>query len=128
MVPRFVIHEHWASRHHFDLRLERDGVLKSWAVPKEIPLLEGERRMAIAVEDHLLSYADFEGEILEGYGKGTVYIWDKGTYEVEKWTDHEILLWFLGQRVRGPYALIHLQGNRVLSQNWLLVKRKEEKL
>jgi len=74
----FVIQEHWASRHHFDFRLEKDGVLKSWAIPRSIPQNAGEKRLAIEVEDHDLDYADFEGEITEGYGKGKVKIWEKG--------------------------------------------------
>jgi len=120
-MPRFVIHEHWASHHHCDLRLERGGVLRSFAIPKGIPQMSGERRLAIPVEDHPLSYADFEGEIPEGYGRGIVRIWDEGNSEVEKWTDGEILVRFLGRRIQGPYALI-----RFWKGNWLFTRRKEK--
>lgn len=96
--------------------------MKSWAVPKGIPLEPGERRLAIAVEDHSLEYADFEGEIPEGYGKGKVVIWDRGSYTPEKWEKGEILFEAQGEKMRGRYALIHTRGDQ-----WLLIKRKEAK-
>lgn len=124
----FVVQEHWATHHHFDLRLEKDGVLKSWAIPKSLPLQKGEKRLAIAVDDHDLSYADFEGEISEGYGRGTVRIWDRGTYKASRWEENEILLVLEGKKLRGSYALIRAKKGKFAldGSNWLFLKRKEE--
>ncbi|HOA98549.1 DNA polymerase ligase N-terminal domain-containing protein [Candidatus Sordicultor fermentans] len=123
----FVIQEHWASRHHFDFRLEKDGVLKSWAIPRSIPQNAGEKRLAIEVEDHDLDYADFEGEITEGYGKGKVKIWDRGYYLADKWEEDEILLELKGNKVKGKYALIRTKGSKADdNRQWLLIKRKED--
>ena len=120
---KFVIQEHWASTHHFDFRLEREGVLKSWAVPKGVPLEPGIKRLAIQVGDHDLDYAEFEGTIAEGlYGAGKVKIWDRGEYELDKWTDTEIVFTLHGDRVNGPYLLIRFQ--KAGPKNWLLAKRK----
>ena len=104
--PRFVIQEHSATRLHWDLRLERDGVLASWAVPNGIPDAPETNRKAIRTEDHPLEYLDFEGEIPAGqYGAGTMTVWDRGTYECEKWEPEKIVLTFAGERVSGRYAL-----------------------
>lgn len=110
---RFVIQEHHASHLHWDFRLERDGVLVSWAVPKGIPEDPGKNRLAMRVEDHPLSYINFSGEIPEGnYGAGQVYIWDKGTYECHKFRDDEVMVTLHGERVRGKYVLFQTAGRK----------------
>ncbi len=125
----FAIQEHWASHHHFDFRLEKDGVLKSWALPRSFPIHEGEKRLAIAVDDHSLEYADFEGEIVEGYGKGKVALWDRGWYDEEKWGEEEILITVYGNKIKGKYALVKTKGNKYgkSNYNWLVIKRREER-
>jgi bifunctional non-homologous end joining protein LigD len=116
---RFVVHEHHASHLHFDFRLEKDGVLKSWAVPKGIPEEPGVRHLAVQVEDHPLDYIDFHGTIPEGqYGAGTVAIWDNGTYAEKKWTDKEIAFDIKGKKLSGEYVMVHTQG-----KNWIMLKR-----
>lgn len=103
---RFVVHEHHARRLHWDLRLERDGVLVSWAIPNGIPEDPKHNRKAIHVEDHPLNYIDFHGTIPTGnYGAGRVIIWDHGTYECEKWGPREIVVVFHGEHLQGRYAL-----------------------
>lgn len=120
--PRFVIQEHHARRLHWDFRLERDGVLKSWAVPKGVPLERGVRRLAVQVEDHPLSYIDFQGTIPTGnYGAGLVEIWDSGHYGVVHYDDRKITLAMLGGKMRGGYELIHTD-----QQNWLLFKISDD--
>ena len=96
---RFVVQEHHARRLHWDLRLEHDGALASWAVPNGIPDDPKRNRKAVRTEDHPLEYLDFEGEIPEGqYGAGTMTIWDRGTYECEKFRDDEVIVVFHGER------------------------------
>ncbi len=103
---RFVVHEHHARRLHWDLRLEHDGALASWAVPNGIPDDPKQNRKAIHVEDHPLEYIDFTGEIPAGnYGAGEVNIWDRGTYDCEKWRSDEVIVVFHGERLHGKYAL-----------------------
>ena len=120
MSPRFVVHRHDASRLHWDFRLEREGVLKSWAVPKEPPVDAGVKRLAVEVEDHELDHIDFEGEIPEGeYGAGTVSIWDGGTYELLSEHDRRLKLALRGRRLRGEYVLVPLEG-----KNWLFFRTK----
>jgi DNA ligase D-like protein (predicted 3'-phosphoesterase) len=120
----YVIQRHQARRLHWDLRLERDGVLKSWAVPKEPPTEPGERRLAVEVEDHPLEYADFEGEIAEGeYGAGTVEIWDRGHYTPIKWEEDEITVQIHGERLQGRYVLIRFQPEKD-PKNWLFFKKR----
>jgi DNA ligase D-like protein (predicted 3'-phosphoesterase) len=123
-MPSFVVHEHWATRHHFDFRLEMDGVLKSWAVPKGPPVDSGVKRLAVAVEDHALEYASFEGTIPEGeYGAGKVSIWDKGEYTLIERTPRLIRIELHGSKLTGEYALIFTREQRG-QQQWLLLKRK----
>jgi bifunctional non-homologous end joining protein LigD len=103
---RFVVHEHHARRLHWDLRLERDGVLASWAIPNGIPDDPKKNRKAIHVEDHPLDYIDFHGTIPSGnYGAGEVSIWDHGTYQTEKWRKDEVIIVFAGERLTGRYVL-----------------------
>jgi DNA ligase D-like protein (predicted 3'-phosphoesterase) len=117
----FVIHEHHSHHLHFDLRLERDGVLKSWAVPKGIPETPGEKHLAVAVEDHPLEYGHFEGTIPAGqYGAGTVSIWDNGTYETKHWDTDKIEIAFHGKRLTGHYVLV--QFKRAGKNEWLVFK------
>ncbi len=117
---RFVVHEHHARNLHWDLRLERDGVLASWAVPKGIPMDPRRNHLAVHVEDHPLEYIDFAGKIPEGeYGAGAVKIWDSGTYEVEKWRDDEVIVTFDGGRLHGKYALFQTGTGRQ-GKNWMI--------
>ena len=119
----FVIQKHQARNLHYDFRLEKEGVLKSWAVPKEPSTKIGIRRLAIQVEDHSLEYAKFEGTIPSGqYGAGTVEMWDKGEYDLLKETSEEITFILKGMKLKGKYSLI-----RFLSEenSWLLIKRSE---
>ncbi len=119
-LPRFVIHEHSATRLHWDLRLERDGALASWAIPKGLPQTPGDNRLAVATEDHPLEYFDFEGEIPKGqYGAGTVAIWDRGTYECLKWEPRKIEVWLHGERLDARYALFPIDRDED-PRNWMI--------
>lgn len=116
----FVMQKHGASTLHYDLRLEYQGVLKSWAIPKTPPEERGVKRLAIETEDHPIEYAGFEGVIPEGeYGAGTVKIWDRGTYEAEKWESKEIIVNLSGKKLKGRYCLIKF---RPKENNWLFFK------
>ena len=122
-MPIFVIHSHFARNHHWDLRLEINGTLKSWAVPKEPPRVSGVKRLAIQVENHPKSYAHFEGIIPEGsYGAGKVKIWDSGKYDLIEQGPNKILVKFHGKKLKGNYELIHarLGGNE---KGWLWFKK-----
>ena len=136
--PIFVIQQHDATSPHFDFRIEAEGVLKSWVVPKGPSTNPEERRLAVATEDHPLEYADFEGVIPEGeYGAGTVIVWDAGPYKhltgkgdeqipIEKaLAQGHAEVWLEGKKLRGGYALVHskLGGKK---ENWLLVKMKDD--
>jgi len=124
-MPIFVVHEHWAKRHHFDLRLEIEDVLKSWAVPKEIPTEYGVKRLAVQVEDHPIEYANFSGRIPEGYyGAGEVLIYDKGEYELKEYSVNKIRFKLLGQKLSGVYQLIKFREEKGRVY-WLLFKIKE---
>jgi DNA ligase D-like protein (predicted ligase)/DNA ligase D-like protein (predicted 3'-phosphoesterase) len=117
----FVIQEHHARHLHYDLRLERDGVLKSWAVPKGVPETAGEKHLAVAVEDHPLEYASFEGDIAQGeYGAGTVSIWDRGTYDTKHWDEKKIEVMLHGSRLNGMYVLVKF--GRAGKNDWLLFR------
>lgn len=132
----FVVQEHHARRLHFDLRLEAGGVLKSWAVPKEPSMDPSIKRLAIQVEDHPYAYKDFEGVIPEGYGAGTVKIWDRGTYDIDAASAKEsekMLLQGLkkgsvhfslhGKKLKGDFSLVRLKRGK--ENSWLLIKKAE---
>lgn len=117
-MSRFVVQEHHARNLHWDFRLEKDGALKSWAVPKGVPEKKLVKRLAIQVDDHELDYINFEGEIEEGeYGAGTVKIWDSGTYSLEAESPKRIVFELAGKRLTGKYSLVHLK-----EKQWLLIK------
>jgi DNA ligase D-like protein (predicted 3'-phosphoesterase) len=117
----YLIHKHAATHLHYDLRLEMDDVLKSWAIPKEPPVEIGTRRLAVQVEDHPLSYASFQGTIPKGeYGAGTVEIWDRGTYKLIDRKEDKLIVDINGQKLRGPYVLVRLKDKK----NWLFFKKK----
>ncbi len=116
--PRFMVQEHHARRLHWDFRLEMDGVLKSWAVPKGVPTEIGVKRLAVQVDDHPLSYFDFEGNIPEGqYGAGSVKVWDKGQYVLLLREPRKLHILLKGKKLEGDYRLINFQ-----KQNWLIFR------
>src|SRR5919107_2222947 len=123
--PIFVVQRHDARRLHYDFRLERNGALASWAVPKGVPLEPGQRALAVHVEDHPLDYAGFEGEIPAGqYGAGTVEIWDRGTYELlEEKKDGGLTFRLHGEKLDGVWALVpaRLSGD---PKNWLVIRKR----
>ncbi|MDE1925104.1 MAG: hypothetical protein KGH79_02905 [Patescibacteria group bacterium] len=127
-LPIFVVQKHRARQLHYDFRLEWDGVLKSWTVPKGPPRARGGRNLAVMVEDHPYAYAKFHGTIPEGqYGAGTVEIWDKGTYEsfgslASGLRQGHITFILHGKKLKGEYALIKFRGPK----NWLLIKAKKK--
>lgn len=136
-TPIFVVQKHAARHLHYDFRLEIDGVLKSWAVPKGPSLNPRDKRLAVEVEDHPLEYADFEGVIEEGsYGAGAVIVWDIGPYRnlagsnagrgismSEGLARGHLEVWLEGRRLRGGFALVRMSAN---ARNWLLIKMKDE--
>jgi DNA ligase D-like protein (predicted 3'-phosphoesterase) len=132
-APRFVIRKHDASSLHYDFRLEVDGTLRSWAVPKGPSTDPREKRLAVEVEDHPLDYADFEGVIGEGnYGSGAVIVWDAGTYRnldderplIEALEAGHAKVWLEGEKLRGGWTLQRTRGGA--KPQWLLIKRRDE--
>ncbi|MBB0995879.1 ATP-dependent DNA ligase [Dietzia maris] len=122
--PIFVIQEHHARRLHFDLRLEHHGVLASWAVPKNLPTEPKDRRLAVNTEDHPLGYETFEGTIPKGeYGAGHMTVWDRGTYECEKWREDEIIVWLDGEKVSGRYVLVRTSAEK---NQWIVQYMKDQ--
>ncbi|GEM_PF-1225442 len=120
-MPIFVIHKHKARNLHYDFRLEKDNVLKSWAVPKEPPRSTNVKRLAVMVDDHALEYANFSGIIPKGnYWAGKVEIWDKGTYEEIEWGSKKIIVDLKGKKLNGIYCLIHFKPKE---KNWLFLRR-----
>ena len=122
---RFVIQKHDASRLHYDFRLEIDGTLKSWAVPKGVPFAKGEKRLAVEVEDHPVSYIDFEGTIPQGqYGGGTVMVWDRGTFTtnaaspLDELNSGKLHFELDGKKLHGEWYLVRLRD----SKEWLLIR------
>ena len=116
----YVVQKHDATRLHYDLRLELDGVLKSWAVPKIPSTEKGVKRLAIQTEDHDIEYAEFEGVITEEDNKiSTVEIWDKGSFEIELKRKDELVIHMAGKKLNGRYCLIRLKGQK---KNWLFFK------
>jgi bifunctional non-homologous end joining protein LigD len=115
-VQRFVVQEHHARALHWDLRLEHEGTLASWAVPKGIPVDPGENHLAVRTEDHPMEYLDFHGDIPRGqYGAGTMTVWDRGDYETFEWEPGKVVVRFSGERVQGRYALFRTKG-----KNWMI--------
>jgi DNA ligase D-like protein (predicted 3'-phosphoesterase) len=136
-APIFVVQEHQARAHHFDFRIEVDGVLKSWAVPKGPSTDPREKRLAVAVEDHPLDYADFEGVIpKDAYGGGAVIVWDRGTYAnltekdgksrsmTDALADGHVMIALHGQKLSGGYALQRIEGGE--RAKWLLIKMRDD--
>ena len=132
--PIFVVHEHHASRLHYDFRLEIDGVLKSWAVPKGPSMDPADKRLAVMVDDHPIEYGDFEGIIPEGrYGAGLVVIWDRGGFSPAEGVDAlpalkrgSLKFALSGRWLRGAFALVQMKGPRTTGKEWLLMKQADE--
>src|SRR5205809_7652706 len=128
-ASRFVIHKHDARRLHYDFRLQMEGVLKSWALPKGLPWKRGEKHLAVEVEDHPMEYEDFEGVIPEGqYGGGTVMVWDRGTYYVygeqplKSLLEGKLHLVLDGQKAKGEWTLVSIRGRDNEKNQWLILK------
>jgi len=125
-MARFVVQEHHATHLHWDFRLEMDGVLKSWAVPKGPSMDPSVKRLAVEVEDHDLDYIDFEGDIEEGqYGAGAVKIWDRGEYELLEREEGFLRVDLKGDKLTGPFKLIKMNWEG--GDKWLLIKSRKGK-
>jgi bifunctional non-homologous end joining protein LigD len=125
-MPRFVVHEHHSKRLHYDFRLEMDGVLRSWAVPKGPSLSPRDKRLAVPVNDHPLEYGGFEGIIPEGYyGAGPVVIWDSGDYTLlkEDFLEGRLEFFLKGEKLKGVFVLTRFKGKE---KDWLLFKKSDE--
>jgi DNA ligase D-like protein (predicted 3'-phosphoesterase) len=119
---RFVVQEHHARTHHFDFRLEKDGVFKSWAVPKGLPDAVGVKRLAIQVQDHALEFGDFEGAIPPGEnGAGEIRVWDSGTYELVEWTEDRIRVRLQGTQATGVFEVLKFYHGK--EREWLIIQR-----
>ncbi|MDH5770541.1 MAG: 3'-phosphoesterase [Candidatus Bathyarchaeota archaeon] len=117
----YGIQKHQTRHLHYDLRLEMNGVLKSWAIPKTPPTEIGIKRLAVQVEDHPIDYSSFEGIIPEGeYGAGTVEIWDKGKYILKEKNEDKLIFEIRGNKLKGDYCLVRFKGKK----NWLFFKKK----
>ncbi|MDZ7798760.1 MAG: DNA polymerase ligase N-terminal domain-containing protein [Patescibacteria group bacterium] len=124
---RFVIQKHAATNLHYDFRLEMDGVLKSWAIPKKPPQKAGIKRLAMQVEDHPIDYINFAGEIPQGnYGAGQVEIWDKGRYKMEEKKKNEFKFILKGNKLKGEYVLVKPKGSSFGKKAWLFFKTKSK--
>ena len=132
MPCEFVIQKHWASRLHYDFRLELDGTMKSWAVPKGPSFDPRDKRMAVHVEDHPISYNEFEGEIPEKqYGAGKVIIWDKGTWAPlgdaqQGYRKGNLKFTLHGHKLHGAWVLVRMKSREPRQDAWLLIKEKDE--
>jgi bifunctional non-homologous end joining protein LigD len=124
MSLRFVVHEHYATHLHYDFRLEMDGVLRSWAIPKGPSMDPSDKRLAVLVNDHPVGYIDFEGIIPKGrYGAGPVVVWDHGTYDLIERKKDKIVFFLRGKKLEGTFTLVRFKGKE---KEWLLIKQKDE--
>lgn len=122
---RFVVQEHQALTHHFDFRLEKDAVFKSWAVPKGLPDVVGVKRLAIQVDDHALEFGAFEGRIPEGeHGAGEIRVWDAGQYQLVEWIEDRIVVRLFGTRITGLFELFKFRHGK--AREWLIIRRSDE--
>ncbi|MEM4337000.1 MAG: DNA polymerase ligase N-terminal domain-containing protein [Candidatus Woesearchaeota archaeon] len=120
----YSIQKHLATHLHYDLRLQKGEILKSWAIPKKPPTEIGEKRLAVEVEDHPLDYAFWEGEIPKGhYGAGKVELWDRGFYELIEEEKNKIIIKIEGEKLKGEYVLLKMSGKEKDNKNWLFFKK-----